>query len=500
MEEGDSPKLKAASIGIFNLFSYPAIFIVILLVLYNGFLNSNNIVTPDLGSFPIFPKAYLWMNKYAWNNTNLGSGGIALFEYTVVGFLSLFFHYAWLAQKIWFFSLFIIGSTSFYFLLREMGGTNKIIIFIFACSYSFNPLVAGLVYNASINDTLTVYMFFPLLLFLFYKAITGEKIEWLVYTTYLSLALTYTAYWSPTIILYFLPILIISLIIITILERNVKTLLRSTGILFCVGTIYFILSLSFLQIGGIIEVVFGHGVSAFKVAGYGATNVSEIVTDLAGNFSGQLGFFYWYPFLATAVLEIFLFLFFCRNSKKYNLAIHYAMILLIITILAIWFIFHYSLEDAIYFLSAHIPEIGVYEPFYSTPMLLSLELMDIYLIIANGRSPRLKENPYEPIFNRHTTFVRIRSNMKFNKILLVSLFIVFFLLIANVNYPYGGSPSSIGMIIDSRAVNNKFSVPTGIANVSEWMNLHTNISQEYRVAVFPGGASTLTSGALILAL
>ena len=125
-----------------------------------------------------------------------------------------------------------------------------------------------------------------------------------------------------------------------------------------------------------------------------------------------------------------------------------------------------------------------------------LELLDVFLIISLMDFTKVNNWFEDHPFPKLRIVLSRRRNNDFTARLMIAVVLATFLIFANVNYPYGGAPSTASMVFASKQVNSRYSVPSSLADVAYWMRSNTNQSQEFRIAVFPGGGSTLTSSAL----
>ena len=126
---------------------------------FRGLLNFNNLDFADLGSFPKYRSLALNVYYYDWINQGIGIYGSSLPYAFIIYIYSSLFKYPGISEKVWFFSLIGTGIFSMYLLSKYISNNNKLVTFIFPTIYIFNPAVAGLIFEGSINDTLTAYVF-----------------------------------------------------------------------------------------------------------------------------------------------------------------------------------------------------------------------------------------------------------------------------------------------------------------------------------------------------
>ncbi len=441
-------------------------FIALLLLTFRGLLNLNNLDFADLGSFPIYPKLYLDIYYYNWVNQNVGFQGSSLPYALIIFIYSVIFKNPGLAEKIWLFSLLIVGEFSMYKLSGLICNHNKLISTFLPILYVFNPVTAGLIFEGSINDTLTVYVFFPLLIYLLIRIFDFKNVYGYRFVLLFSLIYTYVFFWNPQISMWILPIFIFLFIFYIISKNNTvkqKMFVVSSFLIFFVISTFLTGTLNI-----IIKLASGNG---YKVIGSGILSYTDTLIDLQDNFNGQFAFSYWYFFVIIIISLILLYVLIPRKEKSKFNALHYSIILESIIILVTWSFFHFKLNNFTIIIASKLPELAAYEPFLGVTILFALIIFDSTIIFSN-----LDIKHFKKLNAQHS---------KALKIFLIVLILIIFLT-PSFNYWRQDNIFSVSdYITNPQYINNEYKIPNNIEDIAVWFHDNTNISQEYRTLMLP---------------
>ena len=458
------------------------LYTALLFLFFNGiFDNWVNLDFPDLGPFPLFPTLMTRIFFYSWQIQGLGFQGNQLPYGLIVDGFVLLFGSPGVAEKVWLLSLLPIASISMYFLLRRVVNINVSRSVFLAFLFSFNPVTAGLIYEGSVNDTLTGYAFFPSLILFAIGSfnVKGSTLKLIRDAIFFSSLFIYVFYWNQEIIMWIGPFYLTYMIFLLLRKGFVNDKLR-----ILLSGISFILIFTALtgSLTHIIQFLNLQGNSAFSISAGGTSNVANIAIDLRDNFYGQFSFLYWY--FAAGLLTLNVAFFHARKRgghQNNNFIIHYSIIVEILLILSIWLIFHVDATPLIILLSKYFPIIGAYEPFLAIAILFPLLFIDTCIVIhCLGLHPHF--------LTHHATdravVVAIKKSMPK---LLAALLVILILFSSAPFWRDGGVPSTVGMIQQSSKVNELYSVPSGISNISSWFYRNVSSVEQSRVLLVPQG-------------
>lgn len=464
-----------------TLLTIIGLYIALLAILYHGLLNSTNIIFPDLGAFPIYPKYSMDGYLFTWNPTGFGENAHTLVSYFLVAYMAEFFHHPGIAAKLWMFSLLPLGSISVFFLARSFGSKGVFVPGAMSFAYSFNPITSGLIYFGSVNDTLTMYSFLPLLILLCIS-VHGDSIKRdALLSTTLAMVAAYVFYWDPAILIWFCPFFFVYFCGIVIMggkaisRQKVLTAIVITISLFLVLTDSFSTLLTFLL---------GNGNTAFVYSSNGSTGVHDLLINFTANFKGQLSVLYWYLFAFLLIsLVIFSKSLFPKRLTFRQISIHYAIVIESISILGVWLVFVSGATGYTYVIARYIPVLAAYEPFLGGTLLFSLLFFDFLFFLSvfqirllpSFLSMKWKSNGFP-------------SSKMAQRVL--SIVFVVLMLILSVNFWQSPTPSAVDMIHSSNYIQSKYSVPNDLVSLADWLHLHSPQEEGSRALFVPQGMYT----------
>ena len=447
------------------LFLYIAIFVSY----FRSLFHVVSLDFPDLGVFPLYPNQILEQNFYYWQMNGFGSPGAILPYSLIVFFLDHLFMNPSVAERIWVMSLLPIASIFVYYIAHITFNIKLKFSMIFAFWYAFNPVTVGLFYMGSVNDTLTMFVFEPILIILVIKLISAKSyLEGIKWSLTFILAFYYVYSWSPEIVMWIIPFLMISFIIWVII--GIRSSLQIKFAFFC--TLFSLLSV-FLITGNfqtILSILTGRGNNTFAISG-GTTNVSYLIINFSDNFIGQLS--YGYAIFSFFLLGLYLFLF--RSAKAHlstrDKTLYLSSLALVLIILITWTIFRFSIVYLEILLARYIPEIAAYEPFMGITLLFSLFFIDLIILWhAYEKAGNLR------LFKLHCSKGLITTKYHFLIQVIVIMIITFILLSSSVSYWRQNVPSTADQLLNSNLAFDKFSVPSDYLTMSSWLNAQITTS------------------------
>lgn len=440
-------------------------------LVFRGLLNYNNLDFADLGSFPKYPKISLGIYYYDWINQGIGIYGSSLPYALIIYVYSSIFKNPGISEKVWFFSLIAIGIFSMYMLSKYISNNNKFITFIFPVIYIFNPAVFGLIFEGSINDTLTAYVFFPLLIYTMVRTYEITNIYDYKYILGFSLVYVYVYFWNPQVSMWILPILIITFIFYIISRKYNKRQKIGKIILLSI-----FVAISIAVTGALNDIILLLSGRANQVV-VASSTVKDALIDLQENFGAQFAFSYWYLFLIIFILLIVLFKFMPKNKAEIFTILHYSMIAEAFIILIVWSLFHFKINSLTIIIAGKLTELAAYEPFLGVTILFSLVLFDS-LIISSSISDikKLKK-------------IKLLDNKAF-KALIVLIIILIFIMPSFHYWRQNDIYSGYDYIENPNYIDNNYKIPNNVNEISTWFYEHTNISQEYRTLFLPDAPMT----------
>ena len=458
------------------------LYTALLLFIYHGiFDNWINLNFADLGTFPLYPTLTSRLFFYSWQIQGLGFPGNQLPYGLIVDGLTLLFGNPGIAEKVWLLSLLPIASTSMYLLSRRALLINSSGSVFISFLFSFNPVTAGLIYTGSVNDTLTAYSFFPLLIFLATVSLNvGESLlKWVRNVIIFSILFIYVFNWNQQIIMWVGPFYLFYAMFLLMRRNPIQDKLRTllSGVIFVI--IFTALTGSLTTILQFLNL---HGSGAFSVSAGGTNSAINIAIDLRDNFYGQFSFQYWY--LAAGVLTLNASLFHTRKRRGHlsnDFILHYAIIVEVLFILNIWLIFRVDATSLIIFLSRYFPIIGAYEPFPAIVILFSLLFIDTCLVMRCVNLPLY-------LHSFHATDSEVIRAIGKSLPKLFAILLVLLILFSSAPFWRDSStPSTFSMIQQSTKVNELYSVPSGISEISSWFYGNASPAEQSRVLLVPQG-------------
>ena len=443
---------------------------------FRGFLNNINLDFADLGSFPKYPQFSLNLYYYDWINQGVGFNGSSLPYSFIIYIYSSIFKNPGISEKVWFFSLIAIGILSMYALSKFISKNNRFITMIFPIVYIFNPVVSGLIFEGSINDTLTAYVFFPLLIYTLLKAYENTNIYNYRYILAFSLIYVYVYFWNPQISMWILPILG-STCIFYLISKNYNKIQKVGKIILI--TIFAIISIAITgALNDIILLISGNSNNVVVPSG----TVSESLIDLRNNFGGQFSFSYWYVFLIIFIFLLILFKLIPKNEVKKFTILHYSLVVEAFIILVVWSMFRFKINNLTIIIAGKFTELAAYEPFLGVTLLFSLAIFDALVVFSNLNFSDVKGRDRMKILK----LFRLRK-VKMLFVLLIILIFIF----PSFHYWRQNDVYSVSDYIENPCyTDNNYGIPKNINEIATWFYSHTNISQEYRTLFFPDALMT----------
>lgn len=466
-----------------------AIFIILLSLFYGGFFNTRNLDFADMGIFPYFPSLYSNYFLYDWVQSGLGGQGSALVSFLFISALAKTFVNPGIAEKIWIMSVFAVAGAGGYFLSKKLTG-SKFLAVLFMCMFSFNPVTSGLIYEGSINDTMSGYAFMIPLILVMILMYERDYKNTIFQSVLFGLILSYAYYWDGEILVWILPIFLFYSLLTLALKRNRKNCLLG----FLISNFTWILLTRFFST--LMGVISGH-VGEIVKTHIGLTTTSQIVEDMSDNFSGQLSFSYWYVIL---VVTIVLGVIFVASVKKthirdYRIIIFYSITLEMMLLLFTWGAFGFKSISLEYFIARYVPYFATFEPFLAITLAFELILVEFVIVISTLKPfPRHKvsSTKAQKKFSSTSSVINRLKVVDLRKAIVLGVFIL--LLFPNISYWQQSSvPSTIGMISQSQNVNADYAVPSEIRTIADFLYSHTNIHQYYKYLLFPYAPLTAES-------
>lgn len=450
---------------------YLIIYSVIFIIYFKPLLYSESINFPDLGVFPLYSRQIFEQYFYFWQLGGFGSQGSILSYSVIIYFLEHIFINRSLAESFWIMTFLPIGSLSIFYFSHTRLNINLIYSLIFAFLYAFNPFTVGLFYMGSVNDTLTMYVFLPILITLVFNIFSSKTyLEGIQWSLCFTLMFYYVYSWSPEFIMWVIPFIFISLILWVI--ENSRSLLRIRVAFFSV----FLSIISVLLITGNLQttltLLLGHGNNTFIISG-GTSNVSDLIINFSENFVGQLSYRYAIICYFVSGLSFLIFLkvkTFLSIEKK-NL--YLSSTILTFIILFVWTIFRFSFAWLEIMLATYLPEIAAYEPFMGITLLFSLFFIE-FLILWDGFTNSIKIH----VKRKHRVFQ-----------ITFLIIITVILLTSGVGYWRQNVPSTADQLIDSNLVFGQYVIPNDYMTISSWLNSHLSGSGGRYILLPYGGMS-----------
>lgn len=448
---------------------YLFLYIAIFADYFRPLLHIGSLDFPDLGVFPLYPSQILDQNLYYWQLNGFGSPGAILPYSLIIFFLDHLFLNPSVAERIWIMSLLPIASIFIFYIAHNKFNIKVGFSMMFALLYAFNPVTVGLLYMGSVNDTLTMFVFEPILIIFVMNLISSNSyLDGIKWSLSFILAFYYVYSWSPEIVMWILPFLLISLVIWVII--GIRSSLQIRPAFFCT----FFSLLSVLLITGnfqtILSILAGHGNDTLAMSG-GTTNVSYLIVNLSDNFIGQLP--YDYAIFAFFLFGLYLLLF--RKAKAHlsilDLTLFLSSLTLVLIILITWTIFRFSIVYWEILLAQYIPEIAAYEPFFGITLLFSLFFIDLMVLW----------HAFEKASNIHLLKLSysksiITTKYHFSIQVIAIMIITFILLSSSVTYWRQDTPSTTDQLLNSNLAFDKYSVPSDYLTMSSWLNAHLSNS------------------------
>jgi|GEM_PF-4858368 len=455
---------------------------------FRVFFSIGNLDFADLGVFPLYPGQILTQYLYSWQLGSYGSQGVILPYSLVIYTLERIFITAGLAEKVWLLSLLPISSLSIFYLSYRKFHVDFPYSFLFAFLYAFNPVTAGLFYMGSINDTMTMYVFEPILVTAVFSIFSSKSyIEAGKWSILFVLIFYYVYSWSPQIIMWILPFLIIAMIMQIIINKKNMLHVKIALIGLFIPIILILLIAGNLQT--FILILQGHGSATFATAA-GSTSISDLRVDLSDNFIGQLSYKYAIFCFILSGVSIFSFLMLRRLLSEGKKILFVSSMVMILMILSIWTVFRFSilvLENA---LVSYVPEIAAYEPFMGITLLFSLFFLQM-IILFSSFSNRTKSP--SSTMNFPIKFKFIHNRKVILKIIML-VFVIVILLTSSIGYWRQDVPSEASQLLNPDAALGRFSVPNEYIDIAEWLNNHLyNTGGRYLLLPYVGLSSEAIS-------
>lgn len=459
---------------------YLVFYIAISAIYFKSLFQLGNLDFPDLGVFPLYPGQILEQNTYYWQLGGFGSvGSILPYSIIIYSFGRIFLNSA-IAEKVWILTLLPIASFSIFSIAYYRIKMKLYYSLIFSFLYAFNPVTMGLFYMGSVNDTLTMYIFEPILLALVLCLISSKTYLREIQSSIAFVLLFYYVYsWSPEVVMWILPFFFISLILWIIFNIKNPSQLKIVlfGAFFSIFTVLLITN----NISTIFIILTGHGKNTLAISG-GTTNVSDLVINFSDNFVGQLSYSYAIFAFFLSGMYILLFLKVKKSLSTELKNLYLSSILFILIILIIWTAFRFSIMSFETMLASYLPEIAAYEPFMGITLLFSLFFIDFIIlwnVITNIDNNQLIKHISLTV---NSTKRRRRLIIQISAVILITLI----LLSSSVGYWRREVPSTVNQLVDSNLVFNQYSVPNDYLSMSNWLNEHL-FDSEGRYLILPYG-------------
>ncbi len=453
-------------------------YIISFIFYFKALFTTGSLDFPDLGVFSIFPSQSLTGYIFDWQLGGYGSQGSVLPYSLILYSLEAIFHNPGITEKIWLLSLLPIGSLFIYYISNIKLKIGYFYSFVFAYLYAFNPITAGLFYRGSVNDTLTMYIFEPILVILVLLLLSSfnysDVLKWV---TIFILLYFYVSSWSGEIVMWILPIFFVAFIFKIIYSykhfRNIQPALIGAflvifGILLTTGEFEIILT-----------VFTGRGSQTFSVAA-GTSNITDLIIDFHDNVYGQLS--YIYAVLSTFLVGVSIYLFaklksYFSNEEK---SLYLSMLTIIILIIFVWTSFRFSIKFFETVIASYVPELAAYEPFMGITLIFSLFFMQM-LFLWKAFNNYL-DNNHPSVFKSVRNFIRSKSRyIRFFLIILV----IIILMTSSVGYGREHDvPNATTQLLNSDSSFNLYKVPFYETNLSSYLSSHLQ-SSEGRYLLLP---------------
>ena len=452
---------------------------------FGGLFNSTNLSFPDLGSFPLHPQESFRLITYDWSIQNLGFQGHQQLYGVIVDGLVVLLGNPGIAEKSWIFSVLFTGTLASYVFARYIVKLRPLLANLFAFTYSFNPITSALVFYGSVNDVLTTYAFFPLIILSLVKSLDESNRYHIRDSIFFALLFSYVFIWNEQVIMWIAPLLVMFFVAKIITARNTRQRLRFfISIVISVGLFVFLTNtwqiiIAFLTFNGGTYFITG------PLASSGSA--SDIFLDFYDNFQGQLTFIYWYAVSIVLGLLLILHRTLTRGSSITPASIlHYCLMSESLLVLGIWLIFKIPQHSLGFWIVSYFPLFGAYEPFPGMALLGSLILIDLCMIY-----PLLAIHVYrKPVLTSSTSH---RYGADFRRSILKFCSVILVLLLLFVNLPLWKNPNvpSIASSIQSSQLENKnYAVPSVVKTVANWFHEGSHSYNTPRALVLPQDAYT----------
>ena len=463
---------------------YLVFYVAISAIYFRSLFHLGNLDFPDLGVFPLYPGQILEQDTYYWQLGGFGSvGSILPYSIIIYSFERIFFNPA-IAEKVWILTLLPIASFSIFSVAYYRVKMKLYYSLIFSFLYAFNPVTMGLFYMGSVNDTLTMYVFEPILIALVLCIISSKTYLKEIQCSLSFVLLFYYVYsWSPEVVMWILPFLFISLILWFAFNiRNpMQFKIALFGVFFSIFTVLLITN----NIQTIFTILTGRGSNTFSISG-GTTNVSDLVINFSDNFVGQLSYNYAIFSFFLSGIYILLFLKAKKSLSTELKNMYLSSIILILIILIIWTAFRFSITLFETILASYLPEIAAYEPFMGITLLFSLFFID--LIILWNVFTNIDSNQM-PI--KHISLIMNSPKSKKRVIVQISavILLTIILLSSSIGYWRHDVPSTVDQLVDSNLAFSQYSVPNDYIGMSNWLDAHLSDSGGRYLLLPYGGMS-----------
>lgn len=462
-------------------FLFILVYLAALALYFRVFFSIGNFDFPDLGVFPLYPGQILTQYFYSWQLGGYGSQGTILPYSLVIYALDRIFITPGLAEKIWILTLLPTSSLSIFYLSYKKFRINFPYSFLFAFLYAFNPVTAGLFYMGSINDTMTMYVFEPILIAAVFSIFSSTNyIEAGKWTLLFVLLFYYVFSWSPQIIMWILPFLIVAMLLdILINNRNLlRVKIALFGLLFSVFSILLVTG----NLQTFLLILQGHGNATFVISG-GTTNTSDLLINLSDNFIGQLSYKYAILCFLLSGVSIFSFLMVRRLLLEGEKILFVSSMVLILLILSVWTIFRFSILAIETLLVSYVPEIAAYEPFMGITLLFSLFFLQM-MILFRPLSNSAKVPSYTMKFPLNLNFIQ---NRKGDLKIIMLAFVIIILLTSSIGYWRQDVPSEASQLLNPNSALGRYAVPNEYPDIAEWLNFHlSNTGGRYLLLPYAG--------------
>lgn len=441
------------------------------------------------GTFP-FPARLFIEHAYfsSWNiYYYLGIRGVGIPNYLEIYALTAVFGQG-IGERIWIAGTFVVGSLSTFLLCRHFNPRRPAVAVILAFAYSFGPISAAMIYNGDVM-TYTMYAFEPLLLFLALKAHGSNSVGSFGYIGVLLIAFLYVFYWDAQEIMwagvfYILYVLLICVFTSRTARRSI--LFDASKLAIFVGG-FAVLSQSVGAISGFLT---GNGASEFSPYSFGTISLSQLVTDLVGNFRAYVPFLYWYVAMILLTLLLLVTPSALKRDKELRLSLFYiALLIQTAFVLLVWACFYWSVQPFTDLLAAYLPVVGAYFPVAGYGLVFS----SVFLAAAFGIQRYAPDSGPVAVATSPSLRVarRLFAGEGWRVGFTIGIALALFFVSIPINVGYAPEPSSFDMFSRSQQFLERNALPPSMTEVSNWMYQNTNTTSGYRVYVVPYGTSTV---------